>query len=78
MVKHTPLVSQYLEKISRSALEKHQAIIRKYMWPNGTESMPYIAGTGFITWGWRAISESDSAIIYVIDTASHGTASVCI
>lgn len=31
MVKHTPLVSQYLEKISRSALEKHQAIIRKYV-----------------------------------------------
>ena len=31
MPKHTPLVSQYLEKISRSALEKHQGIIREYV-----------------------------------------------
>ena len=31
MAKHTPLVSQYLENISRSALEKHQRIIREYV-----------------------------------------------
>ena len=31
MTKHTPLVSQYLEKISRSALEKYQGIIREYV-----------------------------------------------
>ena len=31
MAKHTPLVCQYLEKISRSALEKHQRIIREYV-----------------------------------------------
>lgn len=31
MPKHTPLVSQYLEKISRAALEKHQGIIREYV-----------------------------------------------
>ena len=31
MAKHTPLVSQYLEKISRAALEKHQRIIREYV-----------------------------------------------
>ncbi len=31
MAKHTPLVCQYLEKISRAALEKHQRIIREYV-----------------------------------------------
>lgn len=31
MAKHAPLVSQYLEKISRAALEKHQGIIREYV-----------------------------------------------
>ena len=31
MPKHTPLVCQYLEKISRSALEKYQGIIREYV-----------------------------------------------
>ena len=31
MAKHTPLVSQYLEKISRAALEKYQRIIREYV-----------------------------------------------
>ncbi len=31
MAKHTPLVSQYLEKISRSVLEKYQGIIREYV-----------------------------------------------
>lgn len=31
MAKHTPLVSQYLEKISRAVLVKHQDIIREYV-----------------------------------------------
>lgn len=31
MAKHTPLVSQYLEKISRSVLENYQDIIREYV-----------------------------------------------
>ena len=31
MAKHTPLVSQYLEKISRSVLKDYQAIIREYV-----------------------------------------------
>lgn len=44
MAKHNPLVSQYLEAISGTALDKYQRVIRAYV-RNGMASMRCIDGT---------------------------------
>ena len=77
MAKHTPLVCQYLEKISRTALENYQGIIREYV-AKLMGSMRYIAGTGSIMSAWQVIYEFDSDIIYVTGMASRGIDLVCI